>query len=73
MATVSRVFYASENGDQWLLERDAEQDRVYVRHLPNSASGGQSKTIELAEFLARERHTPQNQNLLRLIGELVPE
>jgi hypothetical protein len=72
MAAASRVFYASENGDQWLLERELEVDRIYVRHLPNVSSGGESRTMDLDTFLGREKNTPQNQSLLRLIGELLP-
>lgn len=68
----SRLLYESANGDQWLLTRDSDPPRVYVRHLPNPASGGRSSTIDLDAFLARELHTPQHSALLALVADLIP-
>jgi hypothetical protein len=72
MSTTSRLIYESSSGDQWLLARDSDPPRVYVRHIPNPASGGRSSTIGLDAFLARELHTPQHQALLALIAALIP-
>ncbi|MBX6744491.1 MAG: hypothetical protein IRY87_20865 [Acetobacteraceae bacterium] len=67
----TRELYASANGDRWLLVRDAGSGRVFVRHEPNAASGGQRAEIEIGEFLARGSQGPEHQALLRLIGTLV--
>jgi hypothetical protein len=69
MQNGERVFYTSENGDRWLLLSD-DDDIVSVRHVPNQASGGEGRTIELGDFLVRERHSPQNQALRALISSL---
>lgn len=63
-----RVFYTSQNGDRWMLVTD--DDIVSVRHLPNAASGGAGRTIELGAFLTQERHSAQNQALRALISSL---
>jgi hypothetical protein len=31
----TRELYSSSNGDRWLLCRDRDTDRVFVRHEPN--------------------------------------
>ncbi len=64
------LIYASSNGDQWLLTRDAE-GRAVIRHEPNPRSGGEASHIELDAFLAKDRGSPQRETLLRLIGSLV--
>lgn len=69
MQNGERVFYTSENGDRWLL-LSTEEDIASVRHIPNAASGGASKTFELAAFLVQERHSAQNQALRTLISSL---
>lgn len=66
-----RELYSSSNGDRWLLVRDS--DRVYVRHIPNEASGGKATTIDIRTFLVRDGHGPQHHELIRLIGTLVEE
>ncbi|KAA2241127.1 hypothetical protein [Salinarimonas soli] len=71
MATESRELYASPNGDRWYLARQLTSHQVYVLHVPNAASGGGRAHIEVAAFLARSGHTPEQQALLRLIGILV--
>ena len=71
VAKASLLIYASTNGDQWLLARDTS-GKAIVRHVPNSASGGEPNHIELDAFLSRDRGSPQRENLLRLIGTLVP-
>jgi hypothetical protein len=67
----TRLLYASENGDRWVLVRDAGAGRVYVRHEPNLASGGQVAELDIGEFLIRGVHGPEHLELLRLIGTLV--
>lgn len=68
MQNGERVFYTSENGDRWLLL--SGEDIVSVRHIPNAASGGDSKTYELGAFLVDERHSAQNQALRALVSSL---
>ncbi|HEV7253167.1 MAG TPA: hypothetical protein VGN97_08705 [Mesorhizobium sp.] len=70
MSHEERVFYSSENGDEWRLARGPD-GTVTVRHLPNAPSGGQSASFEVAAFLAREPHSPQNKALQNLIGSFV--
>jgi hypothetical protein len=69
----ARVLYSSENGDRWLLVREANPERVFVRHEPNAASGGITAELEIAEFLIRRVYGPEHVELLRLIGTLVEE
>jgi hypothetical protein len=67
----SRTLYSSPNGDRWLLCRDTEGDRVFVRHEANAPSGGQASEIGIGDFLSRGPLNPEHQALLRLIGTLV--
>jgi hypothetical protein len=71
MQTPERVFYASENGDEWLLSKD--NGVVVVRHQPNVASGGQARTFTLESFLTDQQHSAQNQALRELIGTLLAD
>ena len=61
MSTEDLVFYSSENGDDWLLIGGAEGNMV--RHRPNVSSGGNSRDVNLEDFLYRERNTPQGRAL----------
>ena len=61
----ARVLYSSENGDRWLLVREDDPVRVFVRHEPNSASGGVTSELEIAEFLIRRVYGPEHVELLR--------
>lgn len=70
MPVVVRELYRSSNGDQWCLVREPRSGRVFIKHEPNLASGGDTSLIEIAEFLTRD-HGPQQHELLRLIGTLV--
>jgi hypothetical protein len=63
----------SSNGDRWLLVRDVESGDVFVKHLPNAASGGKSSHIELDAFLLKSKGSPERESLLRMIGSLIPE
>ena len=63
--------YKSENGDRWLLARDAASGRVFIRHIPNAPSGGKVSEIEIGVFLCEPSYGPQHMELLRLIGTLV--
>lgn len=71
MAIRTKELYRSENGDRWLLIDDSESSRVFVRHEPNLASGGQVSDIEIGAFLTGAGRGPERQELLRLIGTLV--
>src|SRR5260370_38368284 len=70
-AVRTREIYRSPNGDRWLLARDADIGRVFVRHEPNLPSGGQPAAIEIGAFLIAAASRPENQKLLPLIGGLV--
>lgn len=63
----SRPLYRSSSGDRWFLVR--EDGHVFVRHMPNAASGGNPADVELETFLSQGRG-PEQQELLRLIGTL---
>jgi hypothetical protein len=71
MNETSRELYRSANGDCWLLVRDSERDRVFVRHIPNAPSGGKTQDVEVTTFLCRVPQGPEHKALLRLIGSLV--
>ena len=67
----ARVIYGGPNGDRWLLVRDVRSGRVFVRHEPDAASGGETAEFGIGEFLIRGVYGPEHQELLRLIGTLV--
>ena len=69
-AVRTREIYRSSNGDRWLLARDPETGRVFVRHEPNLPSGGQVADIEIGAFLIAAGNGPEKQEVLRLIGTL---
>ncbi|MCW2241475.1 bifunctional DNA-binding transcriptional regulator/antitoxin component of YhaV-PrlF toxin-antitoxin module [Azospirillum canadense] len=69
MPITTRALYGSANGDRWLLVRDSEVDRVFIRHEANAASGGHIAEIDIGTFLTSGRG-PEQQELLRLIGTL---
>ena len=71
MATLTRTLYLSSNGDRWLLARETEVGRVFVRHEANLPSGGRVADLDVGAFLAAGPAGPQHQELLRLIGTLV--
>jgi hypothetical protein len=72
MAVRTREIYRSApEGDRWLLARDPDTGRVFVRHEPNLPSGGQVADIEIGAFLIGAGSGPEKQELLRLIGTLV--
>ena len=73
VAKASKLIYASSNGDQWFLARDVESGQVVVRHIPNPASGGDSIHMEIDAFLSKDRGSPQRQELMRMIGSLIPK
>ena len=68
-----REFYSSPNGDRWLLCRDTETGRVFVRHEPNAPSGGRVSDVDIGTFLSRGPLNPEHQALLRLVATLVDE
>ena len=65
--------YRSPNGDRWLLARNPQTGRVFVRHEANLASGGQVTDTEVGNFLSQGGTGPEKQELLRLIGTLVKD
>src|SRR6266542_2801395 len=68
--SLGRRLYASPNGDTWYLVRD--MIGIAVVHVPNAASGGRAKRMELGEFLIRGGNGPEHQELMRLIGSRTP-
>jgi hypothetical protein len=64
-----RELYRSTNGDKWDLVLEREPERVFVRHQPNPASGGQSSLTDVRDFLS-EGHGPQHEALLRLLYQV---
>jgi hypothetical protein len=68
-----REFYASSNGDRWLLGRRAGTREAYVVHQANVPSGGARTDLDLDAFLGRAPGSPQRDALLHLIGTLVDE
>ena len=73
MAVRIREIYCSANGDRWLLARDPDTGRVFVRHEANVPSGGQVSDLDIGTFLMRGPLNPEHQALLRLIATLVAE
>jgi len=69
----TRELYSSPNGDRWLLCRESDTDRVFVRHEPNLPSGGRVSDLDIGAFLSRGPLNPEHQALLRLIAILVDE
>jgi hypothetical protein len=73
MSVKTRELYSSPNGDQWLLCRESDTQRVFIRHEPNASSGGHASDIDIGTFLTRGPLNPEHQVLLRLIGTLVDD
>ena len=76
MAVLTREIYRSApNGDRWLLARDPDSSRVFVRHEPNLSSGGQVTDIEIGAFLIAAGNGPEKQRTPALdwcVGLKVP-
>ena len=60
-----RVFYASSNGDVWLLISSSEGN--LVEHRPNVSSGGKATRRPMSAFLS-EGFGPQHEALLQLLA-----
>ncbi len=67
----SRRIYISSSGDTWELIREDGTGRLFVKHTPNLASGGNSSHIELGDFLCRSPYSAEHLALLTLIGTLL--
>jgi len=61
------LFYASANGDRWMLLSDSG-GRRFVQHIPNEPSGGAVQVFDLGSFRERESHSPQNRALEKVLG-----
>jgi hypothetical protein len=68
-AVRTREIYRSSNGDRWLLARDPETGRVFVRSLI-SPQVDRSRTL-IGAFLIAAGNGPEKQEVQRLIGTLV--
>ena len=73
MSVTTREVYSSPNGDRWLLCRDTDAQRVFIRHEPNEPSGGQISDLDIGTFLTRGPRNPEHQALLRLIATLLDD
>ena len=73
MANPSVPIHTSSNGDRWLLVRNPESGDVFVRHVPNAASGGKNSHIELDAFLLKSKGSPERESLMRMIGSLISD
>ena len=71
MSVKMRELYSSPNGDRWLLCRESDTQRVFIKHEPNAPSGGHASEIDIGAFLNRGPLNPEHQALLRLIATLV--
>jgi len=69
--TDRRELYRSPNGDVWFLMRDPANEKAFVVHEANPASGGQTSRLEVGTFICPGAEGPEHQALLRLIGSLV--
>jgi len=67
-----QLIYESSNGDRWLIGRQVEEPRVFVRHEPNRASGGAPANFNLMEFLAQQQG-PEHEALIHIIADLLAE
>jgi len=65
------IYRSAPGGDGWFLARDTDTGDVFVRHIPNQSSGGQSADIEIGAFLVSVGDSPERRELLKLIGSLV--
>jgi hypothetical protein len=70
MTIRTRTLYQSSSGDRWSLGHETDTERVFVRHEPNRASGGQTGDVTVGDFLNCSGNGPEKQELLRLIGSL---
>jgi hypothetical protein len=62
VAVRTREIYRSANGDRWLLARDPDTGRVFVRHEPNLPSGGRSPTLRSEPFSSRLAKDQRSKN-----------
>ena len=69
--TKARKLYESSSGDRWYLIRDPSGS-LFIHHEANAASGGHVEHEDIVTFLSRG-DSPEQQELLRLIGTLVEE
>jgi hypothetical protein len=61
------TIYSSSNGDRWVLVRDSNSGRSFVRHEPNRSSGGKFVEIDVDDFLLRDGQSPQGVALRDLL------
>lgn len=68
-----RLIYESSNGDRWFLARHPSSNSPMIRHQPNPSSGGLVSYIEVGRFLRQGAHSPEQQELLKLINSLISD
>jgi hypothetical protein len=59
--------YRSSNGDRWRLIRDTGSGCQFVRHEPNSSSGGRVTDTDVDDFLSVDGTGPEFAALRRLL------
>ena len=69
MEQAAQEIYRSSNGDRWTLIRDVSAGRVFVRHEPNSSSGGQVTDTDVDAFLSVAGSGPEFAALRRLLDK----
>ena len=64
------LIYRSQNGDTWLLLREAPSARILVRHTANKGSGGKVTDLPVEEFLSINGAGPEHSALRTLLTKL---
>ena len=65
--------YSSSNGDRWWMVRDPTAGRIFVRHEPNPASGGNVTEVEIEDFLKLDRGGPEHAAVRLLMEKRLAE
>jgi len=72
MQTIYKEIYSNSNGDRWLLAREPDSGN-FREGCGECRIWRVRQPMELDAFLTREKHAPQVNRLIVLIGSLVPE
>lgn len=64
-------FSLSSNGDRWYLARVDGPEKATVVYETNRSSGGTSTSVSIKDFLSENPETPERQDLMRLIADLL--
>ncbi len=72
VASVTEI-YRSSNGDRWQLVVTSDPTGMFVRHIPNLSSGGQTTDTTVADFLSTNGPGPEYAALRRLLESTTDE